>query len=145
MADNPALQHKAVASQVQTFTSATTGTGPAIDARGYTFATFFVNLGTTTGTSATVDVKIQSDDNSGFSSATDVTGAAITQVTAAESADNTIRVLVVDLKRVSERYIRSHVTTGGTVTSIPISVQCLLSNGPIQPLKSDYADYDANF
>lgn len=145
MADIPALQHKAIIAQCQTFTSATTGTGQAIDARGFTFATFVIGLGTTTGTSATVDVKTQSDDNSGFSSATDITSGAITQVTSAESADNTTRVLVLDLRRVSERYIRTHVTTGGTVTSIPIGIVCFLSNGPVQTLKSDYADFDANF
>lgn len=145
MADNVALQHKHLVGQCQTFASATTGTGVAIDARGYTFATFFIGLGTTTGTSATVDMKVQSDDNSGFSSATDVTSAAITQVTAVESADNTLRVLVVDLKKVSERYIRSSITTGGTVTSVPVYVHVVLSNGPIQTLKSDYSDYDANF
>lgn len=145
MPDNVALQHKHIAAQVQTFASATTGTGVAIDARGYTFATFFMGFGTMTGADMTVDLKIQSDDNSGFSSASDVTSAAITQVTAAGAEDNTLRVLVVDLTRVSERYIRSHITTANTVTSCPVYVHAVLSNGPVQMLKSGYSDYDQNF
>ena len=142
MADNPALQHKIISCQTQTFTSTTTGTGKAIDTRGYTFATFSIGLGTTTASSGTLAMKVQMDDNSGFSSATDVSGAAITTFVV-DDADNTTRILVVDLTKVSERYIRSHLTTAVSATSVPVNVTCILSNGSIQTLKSDYADYDS--
>lgn len=144
MADNPALQHKIISCQTQTFTSATTGTGIAIDARGYAFATFSLGLGTTTASSGTLAMKVQMDDNSSFTSASDVTGAAMTTFVV-DDADNTTRILVVDLSRVSERYIRSHLTTAVSATSVPVNVTCILSNGPVQTLKTDYADYDANF
>ena len=142
MADNPALQHKIISCQTQTFTSTTTGTGIAIDTRGYTFATFSIGLGTTTASSGTLAMKVQMDDNSGFSSATDVSGAAITTFVV-DNADNTTRILAVDLTKVSERYIRSHLTTAVSATSVPVNVTCILSNGSIQTLKSDYADYDS--
>lgn len=145
MADNVALQHKHLVAQCQTFASATTGAGVTIDARGYQFATFFIGLGTTVGADMTVDVKTQSDADSGMGSPTDITNGAATQITSGGAADNTLRVIVIDLKRVSERYIRSFVTTANTVTSCPIYVHCVLSNGPIQTLKADYSDYDANF
>lgn len=144
MADNVALQHKIISCQAQTFASATTGTGIAIDARGYTFATFVLGLGTTNTSGSTLAFKVQSDDNSGFSSASDVTSAAITTFDPA-AADDTTRILVVDLKRVSERYLRSSITTTATTTSLPVAVMCILSNGPIATLKTDYSDYDANF
>lgn len=145
MPDNVALDHYHIAAQCQTFASATTGTGVAIDARGWKRATFFLGFGTTTGTSATVDLKIQSDDNSGFSSASDITSGALTQIASVESADNTLYVFEVDLTRVSERYIRSHITTAGTVTSVPVYVHCVLSDGPIKMLRSNYSGSGDNY
>lgn len=145
MADNVALQHKHIAAQCQTFASATSGSGVIIDARGYTFATFFMGFGTMTGADMTVAMKVEMDADSAMASATDITSAAITTVTSGGAADNQLRVLVIDLTRVSERYIRSVITTANTVTSCPVYVHCVLSNGPIHTVKADYSDYDANF
>lgn len=144
MPDNPALANKIISCQAQTFASATTGTGIAIDTRGYTFATFILGLGTTNTSGSTLAFKIQSDDNSGFSSASDVTSATITTFDPA-SADDTTRVLALDLTRISERYLRSSITTTATTTSLPVAVTCILSNGPVSTLKTDYSDYDANY
>lgn len=72
-----------------------------------------------TGTSATV--KLQMDDNSGFSSATDVTGGAFSTITTARQglALYTARDLSV------ERYLR--VVTTGTFSSMSFAVGCTVN------------------
>jgi hypothetical protein len=64
---------------------------------------FLVSVGTV-GASGTVDAKVQeSDDNSTF---TDVSGATITQITAATSRELNFRV-----RQASKRYVRLRLTT----------------------------------
>lgn len=66
---------------------------------------FILAVGVIDGTQ---DMKAQSDDNSGFSSPTDITAAAITQM--AGTDDNKIAIL--DVYRPPERFVRSVVTNG---------------------------------
>lgn len=100
--------------------TATNGTG--VDMQGWEGVLFVLNLGATDGT---VDMKAQRDDNSGFSSATDITGAAITQVTA--SGDNKLYLL--DVYRPSERYCRVVVTTGAGATADQLGVEAIRYRG----------------
>lgn len=72
-----------------------------------------------TGTSPTLDVKIQdSDDNSTFA---DVVGATFTQVTGA-AASQQKKVIALDKTR---KYIRAVATIGGTTPSFTFSVNIL--------------------
>lgn len=93
--------------------TATNGNG--VDMQGWAGVLFVLNLGATDGT---VDMKAQRDDNSSFSSATDITGAAITQV--AGTGDNKLYML--DVYRPSERYVRAVVTTGAGATADQLGV-----------------------
>jgi hypothetical protein len=98
-----------------------TATGVAVDTRGAQSIFVIVHCGTVTST-ATMDLKVQSDDNSGFTSATDVTGATFTQLT----ASNHEKVLVGRVNMTgSERYIRVLGTYGGS-GNVPLSVTVTL-------------------
>lgn len=100
--------------------TATNGTG--VDMQGWEGVLFVLNLGATDGT---VDMKAQRDDNSSFSSATDITGAAITQV--AGTGDNKLYLL--DVYRPSERYVRAVVTTGAGATADQLGVTAVRYRG----------------
>lgn len=76
-----------------------------------------LHIGTVTGTSPTLDVKLQdSDDNSTFA---DVSGAVFAQKTA-----TALSRMNVDLK-VVRRYVRAVATIAGTTPSFPCSVVLL--------------------
>ena len=75
--------------------------GSAIDMQGWDGCCFVISIGAITG-AGSLDAKVQSDDNSGFNSATDITNAALTQVVAATNNN----VAVIDVYRPTERYLR---------------------------------------
>jgi len=100
---------KAVVATVPDNHSAGAVNGTAIDTLGFSELLIVVNSGAN-GSSGTVDVILQEDDNSGFSSATAITGAVFTQIT--EANDNTIYVGRVNLNADRERYIRTVSTVG---------------------------------
>jgi hypothetical protein len=79
--------------------------GTIVDLQGWSGVVFILALGAVDGTQ---DMKAQSDDAVGFGSPTDITGAAITQVTA--TGDDKIYVL--DVPRPAERFVRCVVTNG---------------------------------
>jgi hypothetical protein len=89
----------------QSMAASTTFNGAGVDMQGWDGVAFILNLGATDGT---VDMDAESDDNSGFSSPTAITGAAITQLSATD--DNNIAIL--DVYRPTERYVRASVDTG---------------------------------
>ena len=101
-------------------TSTLTGTG--IDALHYEgVALVVLNASAGTGTTPTLDVKLQhSDDNSTFA---DVTGAAFTQVTSdgGTAGAQVMKVNVSDLKR----YLRVIGTIAGTTPSFDFGVEFL--------------------
>lgn len=107
-----------------TLASATDTDSAAIDTRGYEWATFFVNIGTLTGTDCTVTTKIMEDSDTNISGASDVTGATTVAVTAAN--DNAQYQIEVDLTGRS-RYLFVRATTENTVTTCPIAVSYILS------------------
>lgn len=82
--------------------------GVAIDMRGYEAVRFVLAIG---AGAFTKDAKVQRDDNSGFSSATDITGAAIVQV----AAGGVNQAFVIDVVEPKERYVRLVFTPGGAV------------------------------
>lgn len=98
-----------------------TANGAGVDLQGYTqpggrqMKAILTN-GTTSGTSPTLDVKIQeSDDNSVF---TDISGATFAQKTAAGNEEIHFRT--------NKRYVRAVATIGGTTPSFTFAVLLLV-------------------
>lgn len=122
---------KPVASLVANQTAATVN-GTGIDRLGYDDIELVVANGAATGTptSYSIDVKLQeSDDNSTF---TDITGAAITQIT----ANNTLRNIKVGNAYLKKRYIRTVTVVafvGGTTPAVATAVEVLLGLPQVQP------------
>jgi hypothetical protein len=98
---------------------AATANGTGVDTSGYdSVGRIAINVGVPTGTSPTLDMKFQSsaDNSTGW---TDITGAAITQVT---SVGGTQGAQVVDIDLgVCSRYVRAVTTLGGTTSVFPVS------------------------
>ena len=90
--------------------------GTAVDMQGWDGVAFMIPAGIF-GTNGTLDGLVQTDDNSGFNSPTNVTNSNLTQIPAA----NANAIAVVELWRPSERYVRLQLTgqtngvTGGAV------------------------------
>jgi hypothetical protein len=110
---------------------ATNGTG--VDTQGYNDAMVVLETGAVSGTSPTLDVKLQeSDDNSTFA---DISGATFTQVTAANSSQ-VMRLAELNVTR--KRYIRAVGTVGGSSTPTVIAgVEILLGQAASRPVNSD--------
>lgn len=107
---------------VASLAASTAFNGVGVDTSGWDGAIFYFLLGVTDGT---FDLKIQRDDNSGFSSATDITSAALTQVTG--TGDNLT--YAIDVYRPTERYLRSVMTTGAGATADVAGVLAILYRG----------------
>ena len=105
-----------------------TNNGPGIDALDYDETLIVLNAGAV-GASGTVDVKVQeSADNSSFS---DISGAAFTQITAAN--DETIYVGRVKMgEKTRKRYLRVVATVGTAACDLGIVV--LLARAAISPV-----------
>lgn len=94
-----------------------TGTGSAVDlGNGVNSTNAILEVGAVTGTTPTLDVKLQeSDDNATW---TDISGGAFTQITAATQRQ-AIRV------QRSKRYCRGQATVGGTTPSFTLCLEIL--------------------
>jgi Flp pilus assembly protein TadG len=108
--------------------------GSAVDTQGYNTAMAIITNGAATGspTSYTVDAKVQTCDTTNGTWA-DVTGAAITQIT----ADNKSAQIRVDNVTSLKKYLRVMVTpamTGGTTPKALISARILLGRGYQEPV-----------
>lgn len=104
-----------------TRTATANGTGVDLKNAYQGLAAVILANNTTSGTSPTMDVKIQdSADNSTYA---DVTGYTFTQVTAALTNPS---VLTIDIRNL-RRYARAVVTMGGTSPSFLCSVTLLVS------------------
>lgn len=90
--------------------------GTAIDMAGWDGVQFIIPAGVF-GTNGTLDGLVQTDDNSGFNSPTNLTNSNLTQL----PAGNANSVAIVEVWRPTERYIRMQLTgqtngvTGGAV------------------------------
>jgi len=97
--------------------------GGSVDRAGWDQATFLIGVG---ATDATVDAKVQEDDDPAMGSAEDIAGAAISQIAA--DGDNSEVVIEVDLSKAGrKRYIRLLVTVGSGADGAALAVWCLLS------------------
>lgn len=98
----------------------TTGNGTAVDAQTFDGDLFLVlDSAAGTGTTPTLDVKIQSSDTSG-GTFTDITGATFTQVTGTASQQS-----IVISKDEARRWIRIVYTVSGTTPSFTFSVNAV--------------------
>ncbi len=107
-----------------------TVTGSAVDTLGYNSAMAALEVGAVSGTTPTLDVKLQESDTSG-GTYTDITGAAATQVTASNNSQ-VIRVEGLGTSR--KRFIRAVGTIGGTTPSFALSVEILLGRAFKEPV-----------
>lgn len=117
---------------IRPVTATSTATGTGVDTFGYNDAMVALEVGAVSGTSPTLDVKIQdSADNSTFA---DVTGLTFTQVT----ASNNSQVLRVSGLNTStrRRYLRAVGTIGGTTPSFAFGVEILLGRAFKEPVNS---------
>jgi len=89
--------------------------GVGVDMQGWDGCLFVLNLGTI---DAAIDMAAFRDDNASFTSATAITGAAITQIAA--TGDGSI--VGIDVYRPSERYVRARVTVASGTTGAQLSV-----------------------
>ena len=106
--------------------------GPDIDRTGYNSAVLHVSTGAATGSPSaqTCDVKIQEKEEGG--SYTDVSGAAITQIT----ADNGDEELNIDLSGL-KKYVRAVATTvltGGSSPKWPVAATLTIGGSDYQPV-----------
>lgn len=111
----------------QTATSTVTGAG--VDTFGYNSAAFALEVGVVSGTTPTLDVKLQESDTSG-GTYTDITGAIFTQVTA---SNNSQIIRVEDLGVTRKRFIRAVGTIAGTTPSYAFAVNALLGRAFKEP------------
>lgn len=96
--------------------STATVTGQAVDLdRGDGACFAFLEVGAVSGTTPTLDVKVQESDTSG-GTYTDIPGAAFTQITAANKSQ------ILDFKR-SKRFCRLLATIAGTTPSFALAGQ----------------------
>jgi len=113
--------------------AATTYNSPAyVDRLGYDSAVLVVTAGAATGTpdSFTVNAKVQEEDVSSAGSLVDITGAAITQMTAAGKATIAFSL------RPQKRYLNVALTItmlNGSSPKIPVSAVLVLGGAVINP------------
>lgn len=110
-------------------TSTVTGTG--IDTMGYNDAMITLEVGTVSGTTPTLDGKIQESDVIG-SGYTDIAGATFTQVVASNSSQSISIVGLGTAPR--KRFIRFIGTIAGTSPSYDLAVNALLGNAFREPV-----------
>lgn len=109
--------------------------GAIIDAAGFERALLVVNVGDMTGTSPTLDVKVQDGAASNLSDAADVSGAALTQIDGTH--DQAVYLLDLNLAK-RKRYIRAVFTVGGTSTpTAPAGASWILVDGRHLPVTQD--------
>ena len=102
-----------------TTVDATTKASPAVDMRDFEEVCFIIST-TDANADTTIDAKGQEDDNSGFSSPSDITSLAITQFTAAATAKG-VKIWV-RREDMTQRYARVLVTAGNGTTGAEISI-----------------------
>ena len=110
-----------------------TGNGTGVDTQGYNDAMVVLEVGTVSGTSPTLAVKMQeSDDNSSF---TDISGATFTTVTASNSSQ-VLRLAELNVSK--KRYVRAVATIGGTSPSFDFACEVLLGDKMLgNPINND--------
>lgn len=104
--------------------------GSAVDTKGYNSAAVLLEVGAVSGTSPTLNVKIQ-ESTDGSTGWTDIPGAAFTQVTAADNSQ-ILRVEGIGTSR--KRYLRAVATIAGTSPSFTLAAVVLLGRAYKEPV-----------
>lgn len=118
----------------QSMTGGTAVNGSALDMQGWDGAMFIINIGAITG-AGTLDARIVRADNSGFTNATNVTSAALTQVTNA----NPNSVAIIDVFQPTQRYLRAVLTQGANTVIAGATVVRYRRNGVLPPASASPA------
>lgn len=96
--------------------SAGTNNGPGVDTTGYDFAELELNVGTITAT-GTLDAKVQtSSDDAATDAYADLASAVFAQKTPA--SDETVYVMVIDLRKLTERWLRCVAVTAVAAVNV---------------------------
>lgn len=110
---------------IRPITATSTQTGSGVDTTGYNSLAASLEVGVVSGTTPTLDVKLQESDTSG-GTYTDISGATFTQVTA---TGNSQIIRVEGLNQGTsgrKRFIRAVGTIAGTTPSFAFGVELLL-------------------
>jgi uncharacterized protein YcsI (UPF0317 family) len=118
---NDANSHQSLISKDHT----TTANGTGISVKGFTHLLAILSVGTVTGTTPTLDVKLESSSTVGGTYAA-ITGATFTQVTGTPSTATATQKVGVSL-RGKAGFIRAVATIAGTSPVFPASVVFVLS------------------
>lgn len=116
---------------VRPVTATATVTGTGIDTMGYNDAMITLEVGVVSGTTPTLDGKIQESDTVGGTYA-DITGAVFTQVTASNSTQK-IRLGGLGVGG-RKRFIRFVGTIAGTTPSFALAANALFGNAFRKPV-----------
>jgi hypothetical protein len=111
--------------------SSTARNGSAIDMQGWDGCEFILEVGDIAST-GTLNAKVQKDDNSSFSSPTDITGAAITQL--GDTGDNTV--IIISVREPSERYLRIVVTAATAASISGVTAIRFSAHGAVPPTQA---------
>lgn len=116
---------------IRPVTATSTATGAGVDTLGYNSAAVSLEVGAVSGTSPTLDVKVQESDTSG-GTYTDIAGAAFTQVT----ASNNSQILRLEGLNTGsrKRFIRALATIAGTSPSFAFGCEILLGRAFKEPV-----------
>lgn len=117
---------------IRPVTATATTTGSAVDTKGYNSAAVILEVGTVSGTTPTLDVKLQECATSG-GTYTDVSGAVFTQVTA---TGNSQILRIEDLGVTRKRYLKAVGTIAGTTPSFAFGVEILLGRAFREPVNT---------
>lgn len=115
----------------QSMTGGAAVNGAAVDMSGWDGAMFILHIGAITG-AGTLAARVERDDNSGFNSATNITNAALVNVT----NTNPNSIAVIDVWRPSERYVRAVLTQGTNTVVAGATVVRYRRNGILPPTAS---------
>ena len=116
---------------IRPVTATSTQTGSSVDTKGYNSAAVILEVGAVSGTSPTLDVKIQ--ESADASTWSDISGATFTQVTA---ANNSQILRIEGLGTSRKRYLRAVGTIAGTSPSFCFGVEILLGRAFREPVNS---------
>lgn len=117
---------------IRPVTATATTTGSAVDTKGYNSAAVILEVGTVSGTTPTLDVKLQECATSG-GTYTDVSGAVFTQVIATGSSQI---LRIEDLGVTRKRYLKAVGTIAGTTPSFAFGVEILLGRAFREPVNT---------
>ena len=115
---------------IRPITATATATGAGVDTMGYNSAAVVLEVGVVSGTTPTLDVKIQDSATVG-GTYVDVPGAVFTQVTATNNAQI---LRIEDLGITRKRFIRAVGTIAGTTPSFAFAVEILLGRAFKEPV-----------